>query len=129
MCYYCHDQGHNPGAPSHRSQNCRDPGNSWSKRNQQQAQPAARGGGSRAAVAAAVAPTHVPVPNRGEIRTKSLNNRIHPPNVDVAMGAKVGDGASWQTISQMRVTGPNSRLVIWNTGQMGTEESSLIINF
>jgi len=35
-CYYCHDQGRNPGAPSHRSQNCRDPGNSWSTRNQQQ---------------------------------------------------------------------------------------------
>jgi hypothetical protein len=29
-CHYCHKQGHNPGAPSHRSQNCRDPGNSWS---------------------------------------------------------------------------------------------------
>ena len=26
-CYYCHDQGRNPGAPSHRSQNCRDPTN------------------------------------------------------------------------------------------------------
>ncbi len=43
MCIWCHDQGRNPGAPSHRSQNCRDPGNSWSKQNQQ----AARGGGGK----------------------------------------------------------------------------------
>jgi hypothetical protein len=46
MCYWCHDKRHNPGAPSHRSQNCRDPKNSWSTVNQQQAQhQIARGGG------------------------------------------------------------------------------------
>jgi hypothetical protein len=42
MCYWCHDQGRNPGAPSHRSQNCRDPNNSWSTQNQHKM---ARGGG------------------------------------------------------------------------------------
>ena len=55
-CYYCHGDshqpGHNPGAPSHRSQNCRDPTNSWSTVNQQQTQQqtppqTARGGGGR----------------------------------------------------------------------------------
>lgn len=30
MCFYCHSQGHNLAAPSHRSKNCRDPNNEYS---------------------------------------------------------------------------------------------------
>jgi hypothetical protein len=35
-CYWCHDQRHNPGAPSHRSRNCLDPNNTWSTKSQRQ---------------------------------------------------------------------------------------------
>lgn len=31
MCYFCHEQGNNKSAPSHRSENCRDPRNSYSR--------------------------------------------------------------------------------------------------
>lgn len=31
MCYYCHDLKHNVRAPSHKSINCRDPNNKYSR--------------------------------------------------------------------------------------------------
>jgi len=33
MCYFCHTLDNNPGAPPHKSENCRDPRNSYSKKN------------------------------------------------------------------------------------------------
>ncbi len=138
MCHWCHKQGHNPGAPSHRSQNCRDPNNSWSTVNQQQT---ARGGGGKpqckygsacyrtcpihrakydhcsGAAAGAVAPVVRPPGDfLWQIKTLSGNNNIHPRDVDASRGAQIWDGSVWWSVWKVLRIG-NTVRVIWVVGQ------------
>jgi hypothetical protein len=121
MCYFCDQIG--AVVPPHRGWNCRNTANSHSRFFQP-------GAVALTVTHAAPAPAQTVLqPHRGTIATMSLRNKIHPTKVDVARGAKIGDGATWHTILSIQVTGSNTRKVVYATGQQGTSESYIDVSF
>ena len=118
MCYFCHTLFNNPGARRHKSENCHDTRNTFSKNPTVVAARQAAVVAARQAAAAAPV-VHLPGSFLWQIKALSGNRNVHPQKVNASKGARIWDGFEWRQVCQVLRFG-NTVRVSWVDGPMGT---------